>query len=58
MEMAMKFITAAAWLWGSLMAICILANVISHDSESNDRTAGAIRSGILAWAWLLARYFL
>jgi len=57
--MMIKFITAVAWIWGTLCRLTVLVQFIppikQEDIERGLRNFGL---GLLAWAWLIARYIL
>lgn len=61
MSLLINFITVSAWIWGALMAVSLLLNVFSVGSPEPrevelERVGMCLVRGILAWAWLLARY--
>jgi hypothetical protein len=57
-----NFITAASWIWGGAMALGVvlglLVATLPDERLDKESITGFIRSGFLAWAWLIARYCL
>jgi hypothetical protein len=56
--MLLNFITAVAWLWGSICALGVIVMPIPTQTMPSNPKAAAefLLLGLPAWAWLLARY--
>ncbi len=65
--MFIKFATALSWIVGAPCAFCLLLLVIlrvfvKESPSERSRTEGSmffyVKWGVVAWAWLFARYIL